>query len=215
MPPTPLDVAGMPDPESESESEIESPPPHAGHVVIMEGDGIELRANYEYGLLVSVDGIIYGKPSPKQSLRYKLLKSGMKVNRYVPEIVKIQKLRKALDKLCVDNGCKKPHLPMFGSSDAVHVTMTFHLERTNCDFKNKDNRLLGFCARARSQWFVKKPDIDNLAKFYFDALSEVIYLDDVQIMSAHLTKKLDNEDECFGRTSFRVELLERRAGLSY
>jgi Holliday junction resolvase RusA-like endonuclease len=34
----------------------------------------------------------------------------------------------------------------------------------------------------------KKPDIDNIAKSYLDALNGIVYLDDTQVISLHCTK---------------------------
>jgi Holliday junction resolvase RusA-like endonuclease len=34
----------------------------------------------------------------------------------------------------------------------------------------------------------KKPDIDNIAKCFLDAMNEIVYLDDKQVVNLHLTK---------------------------
>ena len=34
----------------------------------------------------------------------------------------------------------------------------------------------------------KKPDIDNIAKCFLDAMNEIVYLDDKQVVSLHITK---------------------------
>jgi len=35
---------------------------------------------------------------------------------------------------------------------------------------------------------IKKPDIDNIAKCFLDAMNQVVYLDDTQVLSLHVTK---------------------------
>ena len=35
----------------------------------------------------------------------------------------------------------------------------------------------------------KKPDIDNIAKCFLDAMNGIVYLDDKQVVSLHITKK--------------------------
>jgi Holliday junction resolvase RusA-like endonuclease len=37
----------------------------------------------------------------------------------------------------------------------------------------------------------KKPDLDNCAKAYLDAMNGVVYKDDVQVVSLHVTKRYD------------------------
>ena len=39
---------------------------------------------------------------------------------------------------------------------------------------------------------IKKPDLDNLAKSVLDALNGVVYLDDAQLVSLHVTKVYSN-----------------------
>ena len=35
---------------------------------------------------------------------------------------------------------------------------------------------------------IKKPDIDNIAKCFLDAMNQVVYLDDTQVLTLHVTK---------------------------
>ena len=35
---------------------------------------------------------------------------------------------------------------------------------------------------------IKKPDIDNIAKCFLDAMNEIVYLDDTQVLTLHVTK---------------------------
>jgi Holliday junction resolvase RusA-like endonuclease len=37
----------------------------------------------------------------------------------------------------------------------------------------------------------KKPDLDNTAKAYLDAMNGIVYKDDVQVVSLHVTKRYD------------------------
>jgi Holliday junction resolvase RusA-like endonuclease len=37
----------------------------------------------------------------------------------------------------------------------------------------------------------KKPDLDNVAKAYLDAMNGIVYRDDVQVVSLHVTKRYD------------------------
>ena len=46
----------------------------------------------------------------------------------------------------------------------------------------------------------QKSDVDNLIKFVMDSMNEVLYPDDRQISSLHVTKLLDNDGLCEGST---------------
>ena len=35
---------------------------------------------------------------------------------------------------------------------------------------------------------IKKPDIDNIAKCFLDAMNNIVYLDDTQVLTLHVTK---------------------------
>jgi len=39
----------------------------------------------------------------------------------------------------------------------------------------------------------KKPDIDNIAKYYLDAMNDVVYFDDAQIIALNIVKKYSDE----------------------
>lgn len=61
---------------------------------------------------------------------------------------------------------------------------------------------------APSQTSVVRTDVDNLAKFVLDSLNGVVYEDDRQVSSLHVTKFLDNHDECLGSTEVSIHILE-------
>jgi len=41
---------------------------------------------------------------------------------------------------------------------------------------------------------IKKPDVDNVVKFYFDVLNKIAYVDDAQICTMMATKRYADED---------------------
>lgn len=49
-----------------------------------------------------------------------------------------------------------------------------------------------------------KPDTDNIAKFVLDAVKEVLFVDDAQIVELHMYKLRDTEGECNGRMALKV-----------
>lgn len=56
--------------------------------------------------------------------------------------------------------------------------------------------------REGKEYPCKKPDVDNIAKIILDALNNVAYDDDVQIIKVTLTKKWTEEEE---RIEFKLE----------
>lgn len=50
-----------------------------------------------------------------------------------------------------------------------------------------------------------KPDIDNIAKFVLDAIKEVLFVDDAQIVELHMFKLRDTEGDCSGRVAIEVK----------
>lgn len=53
-----------------------------------------------------------------------------------------------------------------------------------------------------------RTDVDNLTKFVLDSMNGILYDDDRQIMTIHVTKLLDNEDLCMGSTEIHLRPLE-------
>ena len=39
----------------------------------------------------------------------------------------------------------------------------------------------------------KKPDIDNIAKYYLDAMNNVVYFDDAQVVALNIVKKYSDK----------------------
>ena len=81
----------------------------------------------------------------------------------------------------------------------VTMTLIFYLKRCNTDFIN-NKRGLGRLKSMLPYTKPKVPDIDNLAKFVLDALTNVVYQDDRQVVKLVIYKLLDNDGECQGRT---------------
>ena len=49
-----------------------------------------------------------------------------------------------------------------------------------------------------------RSDVDNLTKFVLDSLNELLYEDDRQVLSLHVTKLLDNDGMCTGSTEIHA-----------
>ena len=55
-----------------------------------------------------------------------------------------------------------------------------------------------------------RTDVDNLTKFVLDSMNELLYEDDRQILSLHVTKVLDNEGLCEGSTEVYVRSINEK-----
>ncbi|GKY91716.1 hypothetical protein MPSEU_000143400 [Mayamaea pseudoterrestris] len=100
--------------------------------------------------------------------------------------------------------------PLFAAHHMLRMTMIFYLKRPKHHFtanrpgygrlkENAPHALLS----------LTKKDVDNLAKFVMDSLNGMAYADDHQIGSLHVTKLLDDSDECLGRTRVQIEVLQK------
>jgi Endodeoxyribonuclease RusA len=105
-----------------------------------------------------------------------------------------------------------PTTPLFwGPECALAVTIIFRMKRPNNHFvagKRGPDRLRPTAPNQTSGNL--RTDVDNLAKFVLDSLNGVLYADDRQIASLHVTKLLDNDvDElCLGSTCVCIRLLQ-------
>ena len=93
--------------------------------------------------------------------------------------------------------------PVFPAGVSVAVVVRCYLRRPNTDFKRGDrlgHMLKAMVPSARPV----VPDIDNMAKFILDAMNGLVYKDDRQVVHLVVSKLLDNEGACEGRTEVEV-----------
>lgn len=95
-----------------------------------------------------------------------------------------------------------PQQPLFGEQESLIMTMVFRLRRPNQDFvggRRGPGRLRPTALEQRLP-SPRPPDVDNLAKFVLDSLNGLLYADDRQVISLHVTKLLDSDGLCLGST---------------
>ena len=78
----------------------------------------------------------------------------------------------------------KQYAPDTPREGALFVTLKFYMPRPRSDYTFE-----GELKRIAPRKHIKKPDVDNLVKFYLDAMSGVFFKDDRQITTV-LAKKL-------------------------
>lgn len=75
---------------------------------------------------------------------------------------------------------------------AYHVELTFRMPRPKTHYTSK-----GILKESSPHWFTGKPDIDNLAKAVFDALTHLqLWSDDAAIATTTLSKSYGNPTGC-------------------
>lgn len=73
-----------------------------------------------------------------------------------------------------------PHEPL---ETPLSISLHLHLGvPTSYSKKRREACLTG------EEWPMKKPDIDNVAKAFLDAMNGIVYKDDVQVIRLHVTK---------------------------
>ena len=85
----------------------------------------------------------------------------------------------------------------------VHVDSTFIMPRPKSHFGTGRNA--GKLKGSAPQYHVKKPDVDNMIKFYFDILNNLAWLDDAQVVSETSVKKYCNPGE---QARTEIEIVE-------
>ena len=106
--------------------------------------------------------------------------------------------RDAVDKLIFTNGTVQK--PLFDGDECLVMTIILSLKRPKKDFVGNKPGVGRLRENAPPRIAQTRTDVDNLVKFVFDSMNEILYEDDRQIMSVHVIKLLDNEDMCEGST---------------
>lgn len=91
-------------------------------------------------------------------------------------------------------------LPWFPPDQPLAMTILFRTKRPNTHFVGSKPGPGRMRDTAPSQISLTRTDVDNLAKFVLDSLNGILYEDDRQICSLHVTKVLDNDGNCKGST---------------
>ena len=101
---------------------------------------------------------------------------------------------------------------MFPRHVPVEVHAWCFLKRPKEDFISRvraEGRLKPESLQQANTVVPVKPDTDNLAKFILDAISEVVFADDSQIVELHMYKLRDNHGLCEGRVALKIKRAER------
>jgi Holliday junction resolvase RusA-like endonuclease len=97
--------------------------------------------------------------------------------------------------------------PVFSEEYTLAMTIVFRTKRPMHHFIGSKPAAGRLKESAPTQTAPTRSDVDNLAKFVLDSLNGLLYEDDRQISSLHVTKLLDNEEDCRGSTEVCLRVL--------
>jgi Holliday junction resolvase RusA-like endonuclease len=107
-----------------------------------------------------------------------------------------------------DNDDDAENFPTIFPTQSLVMTIAFRMKRPKKHFSANRPGTGRLRATAPPQTSAMRSDVDNLAKFVLDSLNGMMYEDDRQVCSLHVTKFLDNEDYCLGATEVCVRVLD-------
>jgi hypothetical protein len=97
--------------------------------------------------------------------------------------------------------------PIFSEGYTLAMTIVFRTKRPMNHFIGSKPAAGRLKESAPAQTAPTRCDVDNLAKFVLDSLNGLLYHDDRQISSLHVTKLLDNHEDCRGSTEVCLRVL--------
>lgn len=100
---------------------------------------------------------------------------------------------------------------LWGSDHALSMTIVFRMKRPNSHFIGNKPGYDRLRKTAPDQAHnALRTDVDNLAKFVLDSFNGILYADDRQIVSLHVTKLYDNDTQemCSGSTCVQLRLIK-------
>jgi Holliday junction resolvase RusA-like endonuclease len=95
---------------------------------------------------------------------------------------------------------KQLEAPLFREEDCLVMSVVLRMKRPKSHFINNKPGPDRLKATAPPITAPTRTDVDNLIKFIMDSMNNILYPDDRQIVSLHVTKLLDDELLCQGST---------------
>lgn len=117
---------------------------------------------------------VYGQPVGKQRPRF--VRRGNYVSTYTPEKTKTY-----------EDEIRYMARAAMGASEPLETPVTVAIY-IRVDIPKSFSKQKRKDALANIIKPTKKPDLDNIAKCFLDAMNEVVYLDDKQVVNLHVTK---------------------------
>ena len=90
--------------------------------------------------------------------------------------------------------------PLFLEEDCLVMSVVLRMKRPMNHFVGSKPGPDRLKASAPRSFATRRSDVDNMVKFVMDSMNKLLYPDDRQIASLHVTKVLDNDGLCEGST---------------
>ena len=100
----------------------------------------------------------------------------------------------------------KEYAPKLPTLRNIDMELTFCYKRPRSHYRSKNKKLI--LKEDSPSYKGSKADIDNLAKFYIDAMNKVFYKDDCQIVSLNANKVWGSEDYVYVKIAYTKKYLE-------
>ena len=153
--------------------------------------------NYTEGLKIHF--FVRGRPTVLARNRYY---NGHVVN---PAAKRILEFKRAVQSAMELAGVTSP---MFPADDVLSVTLVFRMPRPLADFAGR-NRLTGALV-GNNVFAAALGDVDNFSKLVLDALNEVLFVDDRQVVVLKAIKTVDDVGLFNGSTELLVRKIRAR-----
>ena len=128
-------------------------------------------------------GALKVKMKPRSQQRHKARRAGNRIFMYDPSSKDKDRFKKECSELA-------PKSPLIG---AISVSMTFSIPRPKSHYRT--GRYSHLLKDGAPKLHVSKPDIDNLIKFYLDAMTGSFWCDDAYVCTIEASK-IYAEDGC-------------------
>lgn len=149
---------------------------------------------------LSVQFKVRGEPRPL--VRHRSARGFM----YNPSAPRQESFRNNVQQLVYQEGGASL-VPLFAEGVPLVMKIILRIKRPMNHFV-ASKRLNSMREKAPDQTAPTRSDVDNLGKLVLDSLNGVLYHDDRQIISLHLTKLLDNDGLCEGSTEVYIRAVE-------
>ena len=126
-------------------------------------------------------GALKVKMRPDSQLRHKIRRAGNKIFMYDPS---------SKDKAAFRDKCSE-YTPKHPLEGAISVSMTFGMPRPKAHYRT--GRYSHLLKENAPKLHTSKPDIDNMVKFYLDAMTGSFWKDDAYVCTVEASKAYADE----------------------
>jgi Holliday junction resolvase RusA-like endonuclease len=169
----------------------------------MDETALKYRDPENASIPLSVQFKVRGEPRPL--VRHRSARGFM----YNPSAPRQESFRNIVQQLVYQEGdASLVQVPLFAEGVPLVMKIVMRTKRPKNHFVASRPGPDRMREKAPDQTAPTRSDVDNLGKLVLDALNGLLYHDDRQIISLHLTKLLDNDGLCKGSTEVYIRSVE-------